>query len=243
MRGTEERKPARSTECWLFLAALFAYAYFHQGGGWSQNVRFAMVRSMVEERSFAIDSFLVYERGSSASHTDRLERLHVTDGTVSIDGRPCALAWRTNEGELVPVADIPAPDYPFVAVDQVAVSGDLSYCRGHFHPNKAPGPAFLAVPGYALLFHLERAAGLDPDDWWVLTVNAWLTTVLSVGLVSALGCVLFYRLATDLSGGERREALCATLAFGGGTLFYPYGTMLHEHNVVAVALLAAFYCL
>jgi hypothetical protein len=243
MPGTEKSGSARLTECLLFSAALLGFTYFHQGGGWSQNVRFALVRAVVEEHSFAVDSFLIYEPGPSPVTTERLERRKVKQGTSTIEGRPCALAWRTNQGDLVPVDDHPPAGYPLVGVDQVAVSGDLAYCRGHFHPNKAPGTALLAVPGYAILFHLECAAGLDPDDWWVLTVNAWLTTVLSVGVVSAIGCVLFYRLAVELSGGARRDALCATVAFGAATLFYPYGTMLHEHNVVAVALLAAFYCL
>jgi hypothetical protein len=243
MSGMDENRSVRLTECLLFSAALFGFAYFHPGGGWSQNVRFAMARAVVEERSFAIDSFLIYEPTASAGPADHFERRKVANGTSTIEGRTCTLAWRTNQGELVPAeANLPA-DCPLVGIDQVAVSGDLAYCRGHFHPNKAPGTALLAVPGYAILFHLERVAGLDPDGWWALTCNAWLTSVLSVGLVSAIGCVLFYRLAVELSGGARREALCATVAFGAGTLFLPYGTMLHEHNVVAVALLAAFYCL
>ena len=33
----------------LFTTAFIAFAYFHQGGGWNQNVRFAMVRAIVEE--------------------------------------------------------------------------------------------------------------------------------------------------------------------------------------------------
>jgi hypothetical protein len=36
-------------ELLLFVACLFAFAYFHQGGGWNQNARFAEVRAMAEE--------------------------------------------------------------------------------------------------------------------------------------------------------------------------------------------------
>ena len=32
----------------LFVAAWVAFAFFHQGGGWNQNARFAMVRAVVE---------------------------------------------------------------------------------------------------------------------------------------------------------------------------------------------------
>jgi hypothetical protein len=231
------------TEGLIFVAALFVYAYFHQGGGWSQNVRFAQVRAIVEEGRLPIDSFLVYQLTPSSARSGHFARVSVSDGACEFEGRKVALAWRDNQGSLLPVDDRASSNDLLLPVDQVAVSGDLAYCRGHFHPNKAPGPAMLAVPAYAVLYQFERLAGFDPDDWWVLTVNAWLAGALSVGLVSAVGCVLFYRLAADLSGADGRGALLATAAFGAGTLILPYATMLHEHNFVAVALLAGFYFL
>ena len=42
-------------EILLFSLAVFCSAYFHQGGGWNQNARFALVRAIVEERTFVID--------------------------------------------------------------------------------------------------------------------------------------------------------------------------------------------
>jgi hypothetical protein len=121
------------------------------------------------------------------------------------------------------------------------VSGDIAYHDGHFHPNKAPGPSFLAVPAYFVLHHAERALGLDPDEWKTLTVNAWLTSVLTVALLSALGIVLFHRLALRVSGGDERASAIAALTLAFGTMFFPYATMLFEHNLIAVALLAAWY--
>lgn len=41
----------------LFVLLLGTYAYFYQAGGWNQNVRFDLVRSMVEQRSSTIDSY------------------------------------------------------------------------------------------------------------------------------------------------------------------------------------------
>jgi len=73
-------------------------------------------------------------------------------------------------------------------------------------------------------------------------MNAWLTTLFSVGLLSALGCVLFFRLVLAWSG-HVAASLLATLAFAFGTMYFPYATMLYEHNISAVALLASFYCL
>ncbi|HWN66925.1 MAG TPA: hypothetical protein VNM90_04750, partial [Haliangium sp.] len=41
----------------LFVLCFAAYAYFYQAGGWNQNVRFDLVRSLVEQRTAAIDAY------------------------------------------------------------------------------------------------------------------------------------------------------------------------------------------
>ena len=174
----------------------------------------------------------------------------VRNAEFNLDGKKYAFSWRDAAGGLIPlnrpsgseVGDI-GREIIFVEPDQVAVSGDLSFYRGHFYPAKAPGGAFIAVPAYFLIHGVEWIAGADPDNWWTLTLNAWLTSVLSVGLVSALGCVLFYGLALRLSGGRAMESLLATLTFAFGTMFFPYGTALFEHNIIAIALLTSFYLL
>jgi hypothetical protein len=243
MVATPSAKTARWTEGFVFAAALLAYGFFHQGGGWSQNIRFAQVRAITEEWRLTVDSFLIYDVDRTRPEGTHFRRLPARDAMLEYEGRTCGLAWRDNHGLPLAIDERVAGDAPLLAIDQVAVSGDLAYAGGHFYPNKAPGPCILATPAYATLFHLERLADLDPDDWWILTVNAWLTGVLSVGLVSAVGCVLFYRLAVEVSGGAWKESLLVTAAFAGATLFFPYGTMLHEHNFVAFGLLGGFYCL
>ncbi len=82
---------------------------------------------------------------------------------------------------------------------------------------------------------------MNPDEWKTLTVNAWLTSVLTVALLSALGIVVFFRLALRVSHGDERAAAIAALTLAFGTMFFPYGTMLFEHNLIAVALLASWY--
>jgi hypothetical protein len=237
---------ARRLEWLVFAASFLAFAYFHQGGGWNQNARFALVRAMVEERRFAIDSYLVYVGARSGSAT-RLERIPVRDGEFRVGDRTYGLWWRDLQGRGVSLTGSGAlarrHEIAFVEPDQVSVTGDLAYHRGHFHPAKAPGVSFLAAPGYALVHAVERLAGADPDDWWTLTIAAWLTSLLSVGLLSALGCVLLFRLALEVSGGRVRASLLATLSFAFGTMFFPYATSLYEHDVIAVMLLASFYFL
>ena len=232
----------------LFAATFFTFAYFHQGGGWNQNARFAMVRAIVEEGNLRIDSYLVYAGVRSGPDT-RLVRVPVRNAGFTFEGREYAFLWRDARGPHVPLHGTDPDDrdrareVTFVEPGQVACTGDVAFHGGHFHPAKAPGGALIAVPAYFLVHRAERMAGMDPDDGWTLTLNAWLTSVFSVGLLSALGCVLFCRLALSLSGGRMPESLLASLTLAFGTMFLPYGTSLYEHNVIAVALLASFYLL
>ena len=76
-----------------------------------------------------------------------------------------------------------------------------------------------------------------------LPLNSWLVSVCSVGFVSALGCVLLFRLGIDLSGGRCAPAALAALTLAFGTTFFPFGTIFFDHNLTAVFLLASFYFL
>jgi hypothetical protein len=228
----------RRIDLLLFLLAWTTYAYFHQGGGWNQNGRFAMARALVEQREPWIDDFLVYARSGSAT-SPGLRRIPVRDGRFEDQGRSYALGWYTPDGSLTPLAADTPPDARLVPAQTVGVTGDLSFARGHTHPNKAPGTSLAAAPGYAVVFGVEHLLGINPDAAWVISVNAWLSGVASVGLLAALGVIVFWRLALKLSGNRSGAALFATLAFAFGTLYFPYATMLYEHDLVAAALLGA----
>ena len=221
----------------LFVASFCTFAYFHQGGGWNQNVRFALVRAIVEEGRFPVDSYLIYFKNPAAS---ALSRVNITAGKFLLNGKIFSLEWPGVQGNMIPISGKREANDISQPLEQVAVSGDVSFDRGHFHPAKAPGTCFLAVPAYFLLYRLERLFGINPDQWWVLTGNAWLTCVFSVGLISALGCVLFFRLARELSGASVRHCLLTTLVFAFGTPFFPYATMFYEHDIIAVVLMISF---
>ncbi|MDB6149795.1 MAG: hypothetical protein JWQ44_1243 [Chthoniobacter sp.] len=225
----------------VFFATFFAFAYFNQGGGWNQNARFAEVRAMAEEGRFAIDNFLVYrpQPGSPI-----LQRIPVQNAEYSLNGKIHRLAWVDMEWNFFPVNEKPAePGVTNAPMVELCASGDIGYVpwTGKFHPNKPPGTAFLALPGYWLVYQIERLCGISPDHWWVVGVNAWLASVLSVGLLSALACVLFFRLAREFSPTDPTAPVLATLTFAFGTMFLPYGTLLFDHNLTAAALLATFY--
>jgi hypothetical protein len=122
-----------------------------------------------------------------------------------------------------------------------ANTGDLALSGGHRYPNKPPGATFLALPAYFLIERAESILGIDRDALWPLTVNAWLATLLSVGVTGALGGVLFYRASRRLAPDVApvRHA-AAGLAFGLATLHFPFSTMLFDHVPVAVFSLLAF---
>jgi hypothetical protein len=253
-RGLEETAAAQSAvvaplalqrrlEIVLFLACFFAFAYFNQGGGWNQNARFAEVRAVVEEGRFAIDDFLVYQRNGQG---DDLIRCPVKRAEYDWKGQHFRLCWVDMEWNLFKVGAHPMlKGTKEAAMVERCASGDIGYVpeKENFHPNKPPGTSLLAVPGYFVIYHVERLLGINPDHWWTLSVNAWLASVCSVGLISALGCILFFRLAVNLAEGALWPAAAATVAFAFGTTFLPFGTLLFDHDLTAAFLVASFYFL
>lgn len=204
------RRTERSIAATLFVA----YAWFHQGGGWNQNSRFDQVRAIVESGRLSIDDYLTY-----ASST--------------VDGR--TVARRLPPAEAAKAAGSAAAAHP------VANTGDVSSFAGLTYPNKPPGATFLAVPAYLAIASYESLARIDPDDFWAGNLNLYLTTVLSIGILAALGGVLFFRISRSLFPGtaDTFHAL-STIAFGLGTLYFPFSTMLFDHVPVAVLSLLAF---
>ena len=95
--------PLRRFEWMLFFACFFAFAYFHQGGGWNQNARFAEVRAIVEQGRFAIDDYLIYKRAG-----DKLVRVPMHDAEYAWEGQHYRLSWVDMEWNLFPVNEAPA---------------------------------------------------------------------------------------------------------------------------------------
>src|SRR5689334_25437583 len=85
----------------LFSLALFAFAYFHQGGGWNQNGRFAMVRALVERGTFSIDSYLIYTQDDTSGTV--LRRVPIQNGEFVDHHQKNVLVWRDSEGRPFPV--------------------------------------------------------------------------------------------------------------------------------------------
>ena len=210
------RHPAqRRIEATLFLTLFVAYAYFNQGGGWNQNARFDQIRAIVETDRLFINGYISYQALLGAG------------GQIDVLRRPL-------------------PDHFAGGRRYRFNTGDYSYnpTEGRYYPNKPPGTSFLAVPAYWAIYQIERLSGIDPDALWPMTVNAFLTTAFSVGLVGALGSVVFIRLSQCLfSECSMLAHLGSALTLGLGTMMLPFSTLLFDHVPVAVFSMLAFYLL
>lgn len=203
----------RKIEAVLFLTLFVAYGYFNQGGGWNQNARFDQVRAIVETGRLFINGYAPYQ-----------VRLGV-DGQADVVRRPM-------------------PDHFFGRGGYRLNTGDWSYDpkQGRYYPNKPPGTSFLAVPAYWVIYQIERLFKINPDALWPLTVNAFITTVFSVGLLGALAGVVFLRLSQCLLPDCPMWAHAAsTLTLGLATMVLPFSTLLFDHVPVAVFFTLAFY--
>lgn len=172
----------------LFILFLGVYGYFYQAGGWNQNVRFDLTRSIVEEHTSAIDSY------------------YRNTGDLSCRG-PKGRCTRPNPRR-----------------------GRHAYC------DKAPGVSWLAVPMYGAVYAVAGSQEPGPD---YLSAAAHLSTVFAISVPSALGAIVLFWLLEAL-GLSLSRRLALTLAYGLGTLAFPYSTMMYGHQLMGSLILAGF---
>ncbi|MCC6579174.1 MAG: hypothetical protein IT440_01945, partial [Phycisphaeraceae bacterium] len=204
-------KPSLALNLIVFVTLWIAYGWFCQSGGWNQNARWSQVRAIVEGGELSINRYCMYAGEITADGSTALQRVELTTSCTAAE------AW------------------------WVINSGDTAYVDGRIYPNKPPGTTLLALPGYVVARGIQRMAGLDPDSWWGITLGGWIATILSVGLMGALGGVLFlhcsWRLFPDIPGHVH---VLATFGYALGTLAFPYATVMFDHVPVATLLLATF---
>jgi hypothetical protein len=129
-----------------------------------------------------------------------------------------------------------------IAIDGLHTNtGDFSIAGDHVYANKAPGISFAGVIPYAIIYAVERAAGIDPRVPAVFTVNAWLTTFAVCGLAGALIPMLLYRYGREIAGVSPLRAASVALAIALATPLFPFSTVLFLHVPSAAALLASLW--
>lgn len=117
-------------------------------------------------------------------------------------------------------------------------TGDKAFYNGHYYSDKAPGTAMLGVPVYAGFLATSQAAGIDTSD--AVAAVAALAFVIS-GISTVILVLLLIRFLAPLVGES--WAIVVGLAYGLGSIAFPFATMLFGHALSAAALFAAFYLL
>lgn len=144
----------------------------------------------------------------------------------------------------------------------VANTGDYALYNGHFYSDKAPGPAFLALPAALVLRpvfehplvwrQVERLAesgalqttlnpngsGIDAEKLRTFMLQVVLS-LLIVALPTALGA-LALRSLLQQAGLASGPATLVVLAYGLATAIAPYGGNFYSHALVASLLLGAW---
>src|SRR5215471_18950337 len=82
--GLRERVD-RKVDVALFLTLLLAYGYFHQGGGWNQNVRFDQVRAIVETGHLYINDYVAYRVSRTADGRAQVTRTPMSGNSLESD--------------------------------------------------------------------------------------------------------------------------------------------------------------
>ncbi|HWW88717.1 MAG TPA: hypothetical protein VNZ26_34220 [Vicinamibacterales bacterium] len=118
-------------------------------------------------------------------------------------------------------------------------TGDKAFFEGHYYSDKAPGLAFMAVPTVAIVRPFMRMFGGDPESYGGIAFLSYLSTVLTVGLLTALAGVRLYFLCRTL-GATSGGALFAALTFGLGTPMWSLATLFIGHAAAAACLVFAF---
>ena len=110
---------------------------------------------------------------------------------------------------------------------------------GRYFPAKAPGAALFAVPVTWVLYHTERAAGIDPLAQTWLRRNLVIINWIMNAAVSAGAMVLLFLLAVSLDVPPR-PAMVGTVAIALGTA-YTFTRRLTIPRPAANAVIAAAF--
>lgn len=142
-------------------------------------------------------------------------------------------------------------------------TGDYAYFEGHYYLDKAPGPSFLAVPVYGVVYPIlnlapvqnlmtrvaasgafsstlnEEGTGLLPDKIYDFLVLYWVTVVV-VSIPSAFLGVILFSFLRDL-GLERGWSAVVVLIYAWATNAFAYASSFNSHQLTAFLLFGAFY--
>jgi hypothetical protein len=125
------------------------------------------------------------------------------------------------------------------AIDSLARNtGDVAIANGHIYSNKSPAMSWIAAIPYAALHAFEISRGANPGDATLLTINAWLCSLLCVALPAALIPPMIFGYARR-RGIDARWAAVVAASSVLATQVLPYATIFMLHAPSAALLVYA----
>ncbi|MGC1308474.1 MAG: hypothetical protein WA885_14715 [Phormidesmis sp.] len=116
-----------------------------------------------------------------------------------------------------------------------SITGDKYFFNNHFYSDKPPILALYAAPVYFVLKQL----GFTLTEHTRSTY--YLLTLLSIGVLSALGLTVFKKILKDFFNASDEWADITTFVTGAGTLILPYSLIFNNHVPSGVLILLGFY--
>ncbi len=151
-------------------------------------------------------------------------------GNWNVDSRFAQIYALAERGTLV------IDSYPFLFEG----GGDAARYEGHYYSDKLIGPSLVAVPVYRAAREVLSATGL-PERRAVYYALRFANAVTNALPSALLGALLYLFLAQ--LGPSAAFRVWLGLAYGLGTLAFPYSTVLFGHQLAAVAIGLAFILL
>jgi hypothetical protein len=125
------------------------------------------------------------------------------------------------------------------AIDSLARNtGDVAIANGHVYSNKSPAMSWIAAIPYAALHAIESGSGANPGDATLLTINAWLCSLLCVALPASLIPPMIFIYARR-RGIDARWAVIVAASSVLATQLLPYATIFMLHAPSAALLVYA----
>src|SRR5207253_7035115 len=125
-----------------------------------------------------------------------------------------------------------------VLIDGYPNTGDISIAGGHLYSNKSPALSWIAAIPYAILYAIERAAGIDANSIEAITLNAYLCTLICVALPAAFIPMMLYRYGRAKGFSAPWSASIAVIT-ALCTQLLPYSTIFMLHAPSGALLLFA----
>ncbi len=130
-------------------------------------------------------------------------------------------------------------EYHSLAIDHsslAAKTGDKYLYNNQFYSDKPP---MLALYGSIFYFFLNKGFNLSLTAGTCLAY--YLITLLTVGVLSALGLVYFHKILVEIFRIDQEWSDVLVLIAGTGTSFFTYSILFNNHTVSGALLILGFY--